>query len=154
MGSIVPTPFRGADLAPKIELIAYSFLRQTRRPLIQKSDDVVAALWMAPCAVIAQDAGPQASCFFANRCALEVLESDHDSLTDAQGEAARQATFDLNGLFANADAAGKVRNYSGNLTSSRGNRYRVQQALTWPIIDDAGTTHGRAAMFDLWIALD
>ncbi len=156
MSSFVPPPYRDADMAPKIELIASSYLRQARRPLVQKSDDVIAALWTAPCAILAQYELSEAATHFANRCALEVYETDYLGFSpQGQGShAEKDGQKSANGLFAAANGAGGVAKYSGNLMSCRGNRFRVQHALTWPLIDEAGACHGYAAMFDLWIALD
>jgi len=143
-------------MAPKIELIASSYLRQARRPLVKKSDDVIAALWTAPCAILAQYELSDTATHFANRCALEVYETDYLGFSpQGQGShAEKDGQKSANGLFAATNGAGGVAKYSGNLMSCRGNRFRVQHALTWPLIDEAGASHGYAAMFDLWIALD
>lgn len=156
MSSFVPQPYRDTAMAPKIELVASSFFRQARRPLVQKSDDVVAALWSAPCAILAQYEMSDAATHFANRCALEVYETDYLGFSPhIQSSPAQKEKQDSpNGLFTGANLAGGVAKYSGNLMSCRGNRFRVQHALTWPLIDESGACHGYAAMFDLWIALD
>ena len=156
MSSFVPPPYRDAAMAPKIELVASSFFRQARRPLVQKSDDVIAALWSAPCAILAQYQMSDAATHFANRCALEVYETDYLGFNaQAQGSSAPNDTpVSPNGLFSGASFAAGVAKYSGDLLSCRGNRFRVQQALTWPLIDEGGAWHGYAAMFDLWIVLD
>ncbi len=156
MSTFVPPPYRDAAMAPKIELIASSYLRQARRPLVQKSDDVIAALWTAPCAILAQFELSDAATHFANRCALEVYETDYLGFSPhGQGSSAQHdKKAGPNGLFSGANIAGGVAKYSGNLMSCRGNRFRVQQAIAWPLIDEGGACHGYAAMFDLWIALD
>ncbi len=156
MSSFVPPPYRDASMAPKIELIASSYLRQARRPLVQKSDDVIAALWTAPCAILAQYELSDAATHFANRCALEVYETDYLGFSpQGQGShAGKDGQASSNELFSAANHAGGVAKYSGNLMSCRGNRFRVQHAITWPLIDEGGACHGYAAMFDLWIALD
>ena len=156
MSSIVPPPYRDAIMAPKIELVASSFFRQARRPLVQKSDDVIAALWTAPCAILAQYQISGTTTYFANRCALDVYETDYLGF-NAQVQdypAQKDQPAKPNGLFSGANPRNGVAKYSGNLLSCRGNRFRVQHALTWPLIDEGGAYHGYAAMFDLWIALD
>lgn len=143
-------------MAPKIELIAASFFRQARRPLVQKSDDVIAALWTAPCAILAQFEVPVSSMHFANRCALDVYETDYLDFSARLRDTPSHGTggVSANGLFSNHAPAGGITKHSGDLISCRGNRFRVQQALTWLLLDEAGACHGHAAMFDLWIALD
>lgn len=156
MSSFVPPPYRDAVMAPKIELIAASYFRQARRPLVKTSDDVIAALWTAPCAILAQYQLSDGMTCFANRCALEVYETDYLGFSP-QFQRAHVETDGQdgpNGLFAAVNGSGGVAKYSGNLVSCRGNRFRVQHALTWPLIDEGGVCHGQAAMFDLWIALD
>jgi len=156
MSSFVPPPYRDTAMAPKIELVASSFFRQARRPLVQKSDDVIAALWTAPCAILAEYHMPDAATHFANRCALEVYETDYLGFNPKDRGTPYQTDKQArpNGLFSGANPAGGVAKYSGNLMSCRGNRFRVQHALTWPLTDESGVCHGYAAMFDLWFALD
>jgi hypothetical protein len=156
MSSIVPPPYQDTTMAPKIELIASSFFRQARRPLVQKSDDVIAALWTAPCAILAEYQMSGATAHFANRCALEVYETDYLGFS-AQVQsfpAQKDQQPSPNGLFSGIHLNGGIAKYSGDLLSCRGNRFRVQHALTWPLIDEDGACHGYAAMFDLWVALE
>ena len=156
MSSFVPPPYRDATMVPKIELIASSYFRQARRPLVQKSDDVIAALWAAPCAILAHYRVPNTDFHFANRCALDVYESDYIGFSAQFQEALphKDQRDRQSELFSSAIPTGGMSKYSGNLVSCRGNRFRVQHALTWPLIDEDGEYLGTAAMFDLWFALD
>jgi len=50
-------------------------------------------------------------------------------------------------------AQGFVDDYAGIRISATGKRFRIEQAIVWNLLDEAGSYCGQAATFDRWVPL-
>lgn len=141
------------DLIEGARLIVDSFARLLHRPLIQvTADDVFATLWTAPRVVVAHGVEADPVFFYGNRRALELFEMDFISFTQLPSRASaepleREARARL---LAEVSRQGYIDHYTGVRIASSGNRFRIEQAVVWNLVDAAGKVHGQAATFDHW----
>jgi hypothetical protein len=137
-----------ADRA-RIALVAQSYAPLLGHALVDMRGDVVAALWDAPCVVLAHDTRPDPIFFFANRAALAAFETSAEAVVampsrlsaEPAQRTARQALLDR------VARDGFIEDYAGVRISARGRRFRVSRAVVWNLIDSAGACHGQAATF-------
>lgn len=148
-GAPVPSQYRVPETAERIALIASSFARLLGRPLVPQSDDVIAALWAAPCAVVAHGAEEDPIFFFGNEAALAAFECDVATFTampsrlsaEAPQRDARQMLLDR------VSRDGFIDDYAGLRISATGRRFRIESAIVWNLVDEQGVSRGQAATF-------
>ena len=141
--------------APRIHLMAESFLRLTGRHLIAPTDDLRHAMWQAPAVIVAHGKEVDPVFFYGNRAALEVFDMAFDDFTQLPSRfsaeplerEAREA------LLERVSRDGFIDDYSGVRISARGRRFMIHEATVWNLIDEAGVIHGQAATFSRWSAL-
>jgi len=46
---------------------------------------------------------------------------------------------------------GFIDDYAGVRVAASGRRFRIEQAVVWNLLDDAGQRHGQAATFEHWL---
>lgn len=147
----IPEHFRTDSLAGRIALIAASFARLLGRPLVEPGGDVVGRLWNAPAAIVAHGTEADPIFFFANRRALEVFESDVARFTRMpsrlSAEAPRQE--ERQALLDRVSSEGFIADYAGTRITATGRRFRIERAIVWNLVDEAGERHGQAATFTL-----
>ncbi|MDE2301267.1 MAG: MEKHLA domain-containing protein [Sphingomonadales bacterium] len=135
--------------AERIALVAASHERLFGRPLVARSDDPLLALWRAPLAIVAHGPGEDPCFFFANRAALAAFETDAESIrrmpsrlsAGPQDRTARAAAL------ARVAREGFIDDYTGVRVSTRGQRFRIEAARLWNLLDEQGRCHGQAAAF-------
>jgi hypothetical protein len=139
----------------RLPLIAESFARLLGRPLVASAGDTVAALWSAPQVIVAHDTQADPVFFYGNRLALQVFAMDFAAFTRLPSrysaepiERAERAR-----LLARVTRDGFIDDYAGVRIAANGQRFRIEQAVVWNLIDDAGACHGQAATFTRWIPL-
>jgi len=145
----VPDPYRKAEAAWRIALIAASFRRLLGRPLVDGGGDVIAALWDAPVAIVAHGTEPDPIFFFGNARGLAAFETDPAHFVgmpsrlsaDAPRREERQTLLDR------VSAQGFIADYAGIRISATGRRFRIDRAIVWNLVDEAGGLHGQAATF-------
>lgn len=146
-----PVCFREERAVKRIALIAESFARLLGRSLVEAEDDVVAALWRAPAAIVAHGVEADPLFFFANRYALAAFETDLARFigmpsrlsAEAPARGERQALLDR------VTAQGFIADYAGVRITATGRRFRIDRAVVWNLVDEAGAYHGQAATFVL-----
>lgn len=145
-----PAPYRRA--AGRIALIADSFARLLGRPLVDAGGDPVAALWNAPCAIVAHGVEADPVFFFGNRVALTRFECDVAAFTAMPSRLSAEAPLreERQALLDRVRDHGFIDDYSGVRISARARRFRIEQAIVWNLIDDNGARRGQAACFDRW----
>jgi hypothetical protein len=151
----LPPQYREPAIAARIALIAESFQRLLGQPLVPAATNIAEALWNAPQVILAHDTEPDPLFFFANKAALARFEADLGSLigipsrlsAEAPNRAERQALLDR------VSRDGFIDDYAGVRISLTGQRFRIEQASVWNLIDADGTIAGQAAAFDRWVEL-
>lgn len=147
----VPERFRTPEETARIALIAASYARLLGKPLVRKGRDPVAALWAAPCAVLAHGTEDDPRFFFANRVALTAFEAELDQLIGMPSRFSAEAPerSERQGLLDRVSADGFIDDYRGIRITSTGRRFEIRSAVVWNLIDEAGGLHGQAATFVL-----
>lgn len=151
----LPPTYRDPATAGQIALIAASYQRLLGQPLVALGDDPVAALWAAPLVVVAHGTEGDPLFFFGNSAALarfactpaQFIGMPSRFSAEAPDRAERQA------LLERVTRDGYIADYAGVRIAATGQRFRIEQATVWNLIDDAGAIHGQAAAFDRWTEL-
>jgi len=148
-----PALYRNA--AGRIALIADSFARLLGRPLVDAGRDPVAALWNAPCAIVAHGVEADPIFFFGNRVALARFECDVAAFTAMPSRLSAEAPLreERQALLDRVRDHGFIDDYRGVRISATGQRFRIEQAIVWNLIDSDGARRGQAACFDRWTML-
>lgn len=147
----IPHAYRSAEMQRRIALVASSFERLLRRPLAATCGDVVASLWHASAAILAHGTEPDPIFFFGNRRALEVFESDVAAFTRMPSRLSAEAPLreERQALLERVAREGFIDDYAGVRITATGRRFRIERAIVWNIVDEAGERHGQAATFTL-----
>jgi len=135
--------------------IADSFARLLGRTLVDAGHDPVAALWNAPCAIVAHGVEADPIFFFGNRVALARFECDVVAFTAMPSRLSAEAPLreERQVLLDRVRDHGFIDDYRGVRISATGQRFRLEQAVVWNLIDRDGARHGQAACFDRWTML-
>jgi hypothetical protein len=139
-----------AELRGRLALLADSYQRLAGTPLVAAAGDLAQALWRHPAAIVAHDTRADPLFFFGNRAALTAFELDFAAFTRLPSRLSAEPALraEREALLARVAATGIIRDYSGIRISASGRRFRIDQAVVWNLIDQAGVRHGQAAMFD------
>lgn len=145
----VPSQYRAPAVAARISLIAESFARLLRRPLVVPCEDVIAALWEAPNAIVAHGVETDPVFFFGNRAALAAFDCDVADFTAMPSRLSAEAPLrdERQRLLDRVARDGFIDDYGGVRVSARGRRFRIARAVVWNLIDDRGVRRGQAATF-------
>jgi hypothetical protein len=150
-----PSPPLPDDI--RLPLLADSFQRLLGRPLlaVAPGDDLAQSLWTAPQVIVAHGTQAEPVFFYGNRAALALFEMDFDAFTRlpsrlsaepvAQSERAR--------LLQAVTERGFIDDYRGVRISASGQRFTIENAVVWNLVDAHGVNHGQAATFAHWQAL-
>lgn len=134
------------------ELLCYSFKRLTGKPLLasETSDsNLIEQLYNAPFALLSHGLEADPIFNFGNQKTLELFEFEW---TDFIQLPSRKSAEPMNreeraGLLKTVTKQGYIDNYSGIRISASGQRFMIEQAIVWNILDELGQYHGQAAMF-------
>lgn len=145
----IPPSYLEPETARRIALIASSFARLLGRPLVDARDDLVAALWRAPAAIVAHGTEPDPIFFFANRRALEIFESDVAQFTRMPSRLSAEEPLrgERQLLLERVSVRGFIDDYSGVRVTATGKRFRIDNAIVWNLVDSEGRPQGQAATF-------
>lgn len=143
------------DARARIRLIAESFARLLRRPLVQGLD-VVEALWSAHGAIVAHGTEADPIFFFGNRTALRLFELSFEDFTRLPSRLSAEPLLreERAALLERVTRDGFIEDYAGVRISAKGARFRIERAVVWNLIDSAGMVRGQAAAFDRWTPID
>ena len=151
MTAAVPALYREPDRAARIALIAQSHARLLGHDLVgpDDDDDVVAALWRSPLAIVAHGFEPDPIFFFGNAAALGAFESDIEAFTRMPSRLSAEAPLreERQALLDRVTTNGFIGDYAGVRISAKGHRFRIGPATVWNLVDSRGQVHGQAACF-------
>lgn len=146
-------PPRTPGLEADCRLIAGSFQRLLRRPLVQAEPaDLTNALWEAPRVIVAHRTGSDPVFCYGNRRALELFEMDWAAFTQLPSRLSAEplAREERARLLDRVACEGYIDDYAGVRISRTGRRFRIEQAIVWNLLDNQGQPCGQAASFDRW----
>ena len=145
-----PPPFYRSPAAERrIALIAQSYRRLLGRDLVPGPDDVLAALWRAPFAILAHGTEADPVFFFGNRAALRAFECDADTFVQMPSRLSAEAPLreQRQALLDRVTQDGFITDYAGIRISAKGRRFRISGATVWNLMDSTGARFGQAACF-------
>lgn len=134
---------------------SYRHWRNQELVFVKDKAALARSLFEASCAIVSH--GTQADPIFnyANRCALELWEMDWDTFTQLPSRMSAEPMHreERARMLAQLDTQGFVDNYTGIRISSQGQRFHIEQAIIWNVIDGDGKFIGQAATFENWTFL-
>ncbi len=148
-------PLDSTFLVPHSLRLLASYRRWLGHDLIAPLPDSVAtarALFHASQVVVSARADLDQTLNYGNAAALRLWESDWASFTCTPSRETaeplhREAREEL---LARVRANGFIDDYSGVRISRNGRRFRIEAAVVWNVIDEAGNYLGQAAAFERW----
>ena len=140
----------------RIALIDESYRRLTGRQLVQPEDDLALAFWNAPRAIVAHGTEADPIFFYGNALALDLFAMQADAFTRLPSRLSAEPMHrdERAELLDRVARDGFIDDYAGIRIAATGQRFRIEQATVWNLIDAAGAVHGQAATFDRWTMLD
>jgi hypothetical protein len=151
----LPPRFATTTMQAKLRLIADSHRRLTGRDLVPLSADPAQALWSAPRVIVAHGTEADPIFFFGNRAALDRFDVTLEAFTAMPSRLSAEPMLreERQTLLDRVARDGFIDDYSGIRISAMGQRFRIEQATVWNLIDEQGVVHGQAATFDRWVDL-
>ena len=137
----------------RLSLVVSSYQRLTGRHLIDPSPpDLWQACWAAPRVIVAHGTEPDPVFFYGNRLALSLFELDFAAFTLLPSRYSAEPLLreERDALLARVHTRGFIDDYAGVRISASGRRFRIEQAVVWNLLDEAGERHGQAATFERW----
>lgn len=133
-------------------LLASSHQRLTGQPLVAARSDLRSALWNADTVIVAHGTEPDPVFFYGNLRALALFEMDWDAFVRLPSRLSAEAPLrdERAQLLERVTRDGCITDYAGVRISATGQRFRIEQAVVWNLIDESGACHGQAAAFDHW----
>ncbi len=139
----------------RLALIAASHHRLTGRALVPDGADPALALWEARAAIVAHGTQADPVFFFGNRAALDRFDTTLERFTAMPSRLSAEPMLrdERQALLDRVARDGFIDDYSGIRISAAGQRFRIERATVWNLIDAGGAVHGQAAAFDRWTDL-
>ena len=133
-------------------LLASSYARLVRRPLVADGQD---AAWLyndAPFAVLAHNTAPDPVFVYANRTAQACFEYDWNEIVSLPSRLSAEAPNreERQRLLDAVTRDGFISDYRGMRIAKSGRRFWIEGGTVWQLIDEAGTPRGQAALFTSW----
>lgn len=118
--------------------------------------DAGRALYEAPVAVLAHDMAADPVFFYANQLAQRLFGMEWDAMVrlPSRHSAEPLARAERQRLLDRVAAQGFIDDYAGVRISRTGQRFRIERATVWNLLDIAGDLVGQAAAFDCWTPLN
>jgi len=131
----------------RLALLGASFQRLTGRQLTPDGD-----LWGAQAAILAHGTEDPPRFFYGNARTLALFRMRaEDFLGRPSHTSAEPAHRDERArMFARLEADDVVTDYAGVRVAADGTRFRIEHAVIWNLVDEAGVRHGQAAWFARW----
>lgn len=150
----LPAAYALPGLPERIALIAASYRPLLGHALVDAGDDAQ-ALWHAPQVIVAHGTEADPLFFFANRAGLDRFETTPEQFIGSPSRLSAEAPLreERQALLDRVSRDGFIAHYAGVRISAKGRRFRIEQAVVWNLIDEAGAVRGQAAMFSRWTDL-
>ncbi|NEQ44937.1 MAG: MEKHLA domain-containing protein [Leptolyngbya sp. SIOISBB] len=134
--------------------LTQSYQHWRHEALVTMADNaaIAQALFEAPFAIVSHGTQEDPIFNYANRCALNLWAMDWATFTQLPSRLSAEPIHqeERAQMLAQLNTQGFVDNYQGIRISSQGQRFYIQQATIWNVIDDQGTHLGQAATFQHW----
>ena len=148
------------ELSQHIRLLLYSFHHWTGEPLMPTSDsdspeEIANLLFNADFVVVSHDTQADPILNYGNQTALDLWQMDWQTFTTTPSRytAEPMERTERAQLLAQAQSQGYISNYRGIRIASNGDRFYINQAIIWNVVDKEGRRWGQAATFREWEAI-
>jgi hypothetical protein len=136
-----------------------SYARWLGRELVPRRgtpEDQALALFAAPFVAVSHDTSADPVLNYGNQTALDLWELDVASLRQTPSRLTAEPVHrdERARLIARTAREGFVDDYQGVRISSTGQRFRIDRAIVWNLLDERGKHCGQAATFAEWHWLD
>jgi len=156
---MTPTEKPSADndyLADHVSLLCDSYRLWTGKGLIPEDmehDEVGRYLFQASFALVSHNTAADPIFNYANLKAMELFEMEWDTITALPSRLSAEAINqdERARLLSRVSEHGFIDDYTGIRISSSGNRFRINDATVWNLINKNGAYAGQAAMFSNWL---
>ena len=110
-------------------------------------------LFEAPFVVVSHGVQADPILNYGNAAALKLWEMSWEELiqTPSRLTAEPVSQDERARLLAQVAQNGFIDDYQGVRISKSGRRFRIEKAIVWNLIDEAGRYAGQAAMFENWV---
>ncbi len=148
------------ELSQHIRLLLYSFHHWTGNSLITITNNNSAAeianlLFTANFVVVSHGTQADPILNYGNQKALDLWQMDWQTFTATPSRytAEPMERTERAQLLAQAKSQGYISNYRGIRIASTGDRFYINQAIIWNVVDKEGKLWGQAATFREWEAI-
>ncbi|MBD2177601.1 MEKHLA domain-containing protein [Pseudanabaena sp. FACHB-1998] len=150
-------PWLQTELLQHIQLLLYSFHHWTGTELISTSDrqtplEIAKLLFNADFVLVSHGTQADPVLNYGNQRALNLWKMDWQTFisTPSRYTAEPIERSDREKLLAQAKTQGYISDYRGIRIASNGDRFYINQAIIWNVVDPEGKLCGQAATFRDW----
>lgn len=153
----LPANFDISLVEKQADLICASYEKLLEHPLIDVDDPSqrLLALFSSELVVLSHGIEDDPIFNFANQRAIELFGYDWPTFiqTPSRLSAEPMEQAEREHLLNCVNSQGFIDDYSGVRVTSTGQRFEIQDAIVWNLVDDNGVYRGQAAVFDEWTYL-
>ncbi|MEA5487835.1 MULTISPECIES: MEKHLA domain-containing protein [Pseudanabaena] len=153
-------PWLKRELLQHIQLLLYSFHHWTGRPLMSITDhqtpqEIANLLFNADFVVVSHGTQIDPILNYGNQKALDLWKMDWTTFTATPSRytAEPMERSEREQLLSQAKSQGYISDYRGIRIASTGDRFYIDQAIIWNVVDSDGKLWGQAATFRKWEAI-
>jgi len=153
-------PWLQEKLLQHIQLLLYSFHHWTGDDLIsitnhQSPLETANQIFNADFVIVSHGTQADPILNYGNQKALDLWKMDWQTLTSTPSRytAEPMERSEREQLLAQAKSQGYISNYRGIRIASNGDRFYIDRAIIWNVIDQQGKLWGQAATFHNWDAI-
>ena len=142
-----------------VQRLLNSYQKWLGRELMPRSgtpEQQALALFEWPAVVVSHGCDDDPIINYGNRAALRLWQVDAATLRSMPSRKTAEPVHrdERAKLLERTAQQGYVDDYQGIRISSTGQQFRIEQAIVWNVVDEAGQYVGQAATFDRWTPLD
>jgi len=153
-------PWLQESLLQHIQLLLYSFHHWTGDDLIpitnhQSPLETANLIFNADFVIVSHGTQADPILNYGNQKALDLWKMDWQTLTSTPSRytAEPMERSEREQLLAQAKSQGYISNYRGIRIASNGDRFYIDRAIIWNVVDQQGKLWGQAATFHNWDAI-
>ncbi len=139
------------------QILLDSFERYLKRPLIQRQNALKDAenLFKADFVVASHGTQSDPILNYGNQTALDLWSLSFEEFTRLASRYTAEPVHQSEraAMLQRGREFGFIDNYQGVRISSSGKRFKIEQAIIWNLVDNAGNPYGQAATFSHWTGL-
>jgi hypothetical protein len=148
-------PWQQSEIISHGQLLCQSFQHWTGEALIDAQENPLTLsekLFFAPFVVVSHGMEADPIFNYANQMALKLWQMNWEDFTRLPSRYSVEPTeqSEREVMLKKSLDQGLISNYRGLRTSSKGDRFFIEDVLLWTILDAQNQTCGQAAMFMHW----